>query len=205
MAFPDKWSETAIITIAPQGGANIDLSPIIDSIDEDLGDKEVEYTANLKGGRSEKFVPEEVTTITFEGYPVTIETAPALAEHVGVLQLFHNTRGNWDTTQPMTIDCSRNREKYGLAIVWTNDTTMTSATGSNSIGNTAERTIFLNCRLVSLKMAFTDGELKTTWKVKVAPFSKGGNPNIRFQSSNGTDSSSSLGTISLGVTSLGQL
>ena len=143
MAFPDKWSETAIITIAPQGGANIDLSPIIDSIDEDLGDKEVEYTANLKGGRSEKFVPEEVTTITFEGYPVTIETAPALAEHVGVLQLFHNTRGNWDTTQPMTIDCSRNREKYGLAIVWTDDTTMTSATGSNSIGNTAERTIFL--------------------------------------------------------------
>jgi len=88
MAFPDKWTELALISVAPQGGAAIDMAAVSDSIDLDIGDKEVEYTPNLKGGRAVKFTPEEVSTLTFEGFPVTIDTAPALAEHLGILQLF---------------------------------------------------------------------------------------------------------------------
>jgi len=200
--FPSSWTRLALVSVAPVGGASIDFVSSTETIDIDQGDKPVEYVATLSGGRVEKLGPEEVTTITVELYPTSIDTVVGSDKAFGMEQLFNTTDTNWDSTEPLESDVSRNREKYGLAIMWTDEASVTAGNGAVSIGSTARRLIVLNARLTSSKVSFTDGLLKCTAKFIVAPYTKDGNPNIKWQSSDGT---TTLSLASLGVTSLGQL
>jgi len=182
MAFPDAWRETALISIAAKGGSDVEFASATETIDIDSGDKDFDMIANLAGGRIEKWTPEGETVITFEGYFLELDTA----SNAGIQQLFHTTRANWDTTEPLEVTSSRNRDLFRIAILWTNDATATSGAGSTAPGTDSLRFIIENARLISAKTAFTDGILKTTFKFKVVPFQKDGTSNIKWQSADNT-------------------
>jgi len=181
MAFPDAWRETCLISIAAKGGSDVEFASATETVDIDTGDKDFDVIANLAGGRIEKWTPEAETVITFEGYFLSLDTA----SNKGIQQLFHTTRANWDTTQPLEVSGSRERDLFRVVILWTNDPTATSAAGSTGAADSL-RLIIENARLISAKTAFTDGILKTTFKFKVVPFQKDGTSNIRWQSAEGT-------------------
>jgi len=182
MAFPDLWGEgTALVAIAAKGGSDIEFSAAVTSIDIDMGDRDFDSIATLRGGRLVKPTPEGDTTITFEGYPVNLDTSST-----DVWQRFFTTSANWDTTEPLSVSASHSRDNFRVVILWTEDTSVTSAVQQVPQGSEALRAIFTNCRLISVKPSFTDNELKVTFKFKCPPFQKDGTPNITWQSSDGT-------------------
>lgn len=165
------WSETALITITKYvaaGGTDVEFAALTETIDIDLGDKDIDIIANLKGGRFIKKIPAAGTTVTFEGYPVDIDSAGG----TGVSQMFHG--GTWDTSEPMAVTNSISRDLFRLAILWTDDTAATSAADATAATTNAYRITFAHAYMTSMKPSFTDGVLKFTFAFKIAPFNKEG-------------------------------
>ncbi len=186
------WSETALITISKYANSgtpsDLELAALTETIDIDLGDKDIDQIVNLKGGRLVKKTPQALTTITFEGYPVevgpSVEETDASETLKGISQLFSG--GTWNTTQPITTEASRTRDLFRIAILWTDDANATSAAGSTSATSHAYRIVFAHAYMTSMKPSFTDGILKFTFSFKVPAFNKNGVAQIREESSDGT-------------------
>jgi len=177
------WSETALITItkyAAGGGTDVEYASLIETIDLDLGEKDVEFRPNLKGGNIIKKIPQAGTTLTFEGYPVDIDAAGG----TGVSQMFHG--GTWNTSEPMTVTASTSRDIFRIAILFTDDTTATSAAGETAASSNSYRWVFVHAYMTSMKPSFTDQILKFTFTFKVAPFNKNGVALIREDSGDAT-------------------
>ncbi len=189
------WSETALVAIAYYGngsetGNDIQFATLTETIDIDMGDKDVDQVASIAGGRLVKKVPQDITTLTFEVYPIDIDAKGG----TGVSQLFHDVEANWDTSEPLQQLASRNRELFRVAILWTDDTSVTTANGGVSLGYNAYRIVFAHCYCVSAKPAYTDGILKTTLTFKVPAFNPNGIANIAEQSTDGSAALPALNT-----------
>lgn len=181
MAYqPGAYSETALVEICPFGGTAIQIASLIETIDIDFGDKDVEFVPTLAGGRIYKKVPQEGTTITFEGYPLGIGTAD------GVSQLFNQLQASYVTTEPMTVNVSRLRDLFRIAILWTNDPSASTGSQVTTATYNAYRFVAAHAMMTSMKPTYTDGVLKFTFSFKVPPFNKKGIAQIQEQSTQGT-------------------
>jgi len=178
----DMWSETCLVEVYPMGGSKIKFAASLSSVDIDMGDKDVEQIPTLSGGRLIKKVPQDIATITFEGYSTDIDAAGG----TGFAQLFHDIDDNWDASEPLEQQATRNRQLYRVTILWTDDTSATEASGATADGTNSLRFIAANCYMTSYKQSFTDGELKATMTFKVPAFYKDGSANIKEQSATGT-------------------
>ena len=183
MAEPDVWDEVALINVADTTPTNMTIAALSDTIDIDMGDKDGESIPSLSAGRLWKKTPEADTTITFEGYPISIgesaDTTPT-----GLMQFFMGSMA--DSTEPLSVTASTTRILFRVTIMWTDDATSGTARGDVTSGNYALRYDFQNCYFISCKPSYTDKVLKATWKFKVAPFNKAGTANITVQSVDGT-------------------
>ena len=189
------WTETAMITIQSSYPASttalMQISAITETIDIDLGDKDIEGIPNLAGGRCVKQTPEADTTITFEGYPITagLSWSSGTNSQIGLQQEFFG--GTLTTTEPVSL--TNTTYTYGVPhhtftvwIMWTDDSTIVTAKSGTAAGKAGLRYTFSNCYLVSYKTAFTDGILKSTFKFKCPPRSRTGAGNIEVESTDGT-------------------
>lgn len=182
------FSEVALITITRLGGSDMQFAARIEDIDIDVGDKDIEVIPNLKGGRIVKKVPQAESTIAFTCYQYGLDqsTAPT-----GFGQLFHG-QTTYDTTEPLTVIASRIRDLYRVAILWTEDTSVTSAAAATTAAKVAERFVAANCYLTGYKLSFADQLLKCTATFKVAPFNKEGIGQIREESTETTTALTAL-------------
>lgn len=174
------WSETALVTITKLGSANVEFAALTETIDIDMGDKDVDQIANVGGGRMMKKTPQDITTLTFEGYPVDIDSAGGS----GYSQMFEG--GTWDTQEPYDSNSSLGRDLFRVTILWTDDTSVTSAVAATSASTNAYRVAFVHCWMTSLKPSFTDGILKFTISFKCPAFNPLGTANIRESSGDNT-------------------
>lgn len=192
------WSETAFVAISYYGGGaeagnDVQFATLTETIDIDMGDKDIDQIASIKGGRLVKKSPQDITTITLEVYPTDIDSKGG-GTATGVGQLFEDKYANWDAAEPLQQPASRNRELYRIALLWTNDTTATTGNGAVASGNAAYRLIFAHCYCTSMKPSFTDGVLKVTLTFKVVAFNPNGIANICEQSTDTTQALSALST-----------
>lgn len=193
MTYPDMWGQgTALVAITASGGSDIDFTANISSIDIDMGDKEYETIPTTRGGRLEKRIPEADTIITFEAYMVHLNTNDATTGNAEIIQRFFTTRTNWDTSEDYNVTNSRNRDKFRVVILWTENTTATSATATSPASSEALRFIANGARLVSVKPTFTDNELKFTFKFRVSPYTSSGTGNLQWQATSGTTTLNAL-------------
>ena len=184
------WSETALITVTRLDGTATQFAARIEDIDIDIGDKDIEFITNLKGGRNTKKVPQGETSITFTGYPYGIAQADVVS---GFAQFFHGAV-TYDITEPQIVNASRIREQYQIAVMWTDDTDVATALGTTATGKAAERFIMANCYMTGYKLSYTDQILKATLTFKAAPFNKEGIAQLREESTEGTTGLSTLNT-----------
>jgi len=189
MAYPDLWGEgTALISISAIGGSDVQFAAAVPSIDIDMGDKEFDMIQNIRGGQMKKRSPEDVTTITFEGYPVNLDTTST-----DVIQRFFVKYASWDATQPLAADNELlSFNDFRVIILWTQDLTVTTAQGLVPVGSEALRLIAKKCQLVSVKPSFTDNELKWTFKFKCVAHSKTAASGGPFETGVGGDDQSNL-------------
>ena len=173
MAFPDTWTETALISIEKLSGSQVQFASITDTMDISEGDYPGESIATIAGGRIWKQSSKEDGEITLELYPLELDTVTG----VGLFQ--HFTGGTWDTSEPLATDVAftstdRERDQFRIVILWTNDAAATAANVSTSASTDSLRFAAMGCRLVSHKASFTDGILKITATFKYPAYSKDG-------------------------------
>ena len=173
MAFPDTWSEKALVSVSKKAGSEVAYKTIIETIDIDEGDKNVSQKTNIAGGKLIVKEAQNMTIITLENFPVGIGTTAT--DNLGFSQLFN--AGTWDTSQPLNSSASTSRDLFRVAITWTDSTTAT-ASGAIVTASTGYRYIASNGFLTGLKKSFTDGVLKFTAQFKFPVVNKSGTANI---------------------------
>jgi len=196
--FPDAWEEAAKVVIIKLGGTAYLYEALTETIDIGEPDYPGESIPNLAGGRVWKQSPQEDGEITMEIYPTQLDTTAS----VGLFQEFNG--GTWDVAQPIATDTtwtagvSRTRDRFMVAIMWTDDTTITTAalvlnpTPSTATDKVALRFYAKECRITSHKSAYTDGILKTTVTFKFPAMNYAGDTKTH-----GWESSNDLGTTAI--------
>ena len=182
----DLWTEKALVSIAAQGGTDITFQSLTETIDIDPGEKDIEQIVLTSGGRLVKFVPEGLTTVTIEAYPKEVGSKDISAATAGAG--FFDLMQAEDTTQPLRITSTTQRDKYRLVICWTEDTTVTNAVSAATGANKQKRFIFSDGYFTAVKPSFTDGNLKYTITFKVPPRDESNVANIYFESTDGSAS-----------------
>ncbi len=188
--------ETCLIAISKVGGSDIQFAALTETVDFDIGEKDIEGVALTNGGRVTKWTAESDSTITFEAYPLEAGTDTGTTGH-GFFDLMHSVDGS----VPIRITNDRNRDKYRVLVLWTNDTGVT--TGQSITTNTfsALRIGMADGHFTSVKPSFTDGILKYTITFKVAAFDKTGSGNVMVESCAGASGSDILPAIASYTTS----
>ena len=186
----DAWMETCLISISKIDGSDMTFHGITETVDFDLGEKDIEGIPILNGGRVTKFSPEGDSTITFEGYALQAGTDSGT-----VGKGFHDLMHEVDSTVPIRVSNSRTRNKYRVLVMWTNDSTATTAHSATAENASAYRIGMADGYFASVKVSFTDQIVKITATFKCAAYDKSGNSNVMEESCAGADASDVLPAI----------
>jgi hypothetical protein len=178
MANDNMYSEVALVSVSKLGGTERNFYTISDSIDFKIGMKDVDFIANLAGGRLDNFKPMEPTEITMKLYPTEMGGAN------GVFDLFCSNTS--DSSQPLSFTVDRGRTKFRVVFLVTDDTSITSAVTAIPIGKSGARLVAQNGYIVEATPQEMTPESGWTWNVrfKFPPFTKAGTGNITGSSTN---------------------
>ena len=204
MAFPDAWTEFALISIQQLDGTEFEFMAITESIDIAEGDHPGESIPDLAGDRVWRQAPQEDGQITLEMYPIEMD----LSDNSSLIQQWSG--GTAQSAEPRLTDTTweatedRVRDRFRIAILWTNDisgnppTPPLAASEATAAATDSIRFAAIECRMISHRTEFTEGILKVTVTFKY-PAITGTQRNWRWESGNQT-ALASLGTYTVGYT-----
>ena len=195
-AVDDSWMETCLIAISKVGGSDLQFAALTETVDFDIGEKDIEGIPLVNGGRMTKWTPEGDSSVTFEAYPLEVGTDSGTTGK-GFFDLMHTV----DASVPIRITNDRNRDKYRVLVMWTNDPTPTTAQAVTSNTFSALRIGMAEGHFTSVKPSFTDGDLKFTVMYKVTAFDKSASGNVMMESCAGTTAGDILPAIASYTTS----
>ncbi len=176
-ATDDAWMEECLISISIASGSEVAFGAITETVDFDIGEKDIEGVPLVNGGRVTKFTPEGDSSITFEAYPLQAGTN-AGTTGLGFYDLMHSQ----DASVPIRVTNDRDRDKYRVLVLWTNDPTVSTAEEITTNTYSAFRIGMADGHFTSVKPGFTDGILKFTITFKCAAFDKSGSGNVIMES-----------------------
>lgn len=179
-AVEDAWMETCLVTISKIGGSDMEFAALTETMDFDLGEKDLEGIPLVNGGRVGKWNPEGDSMITLEAYPIQAGTDSG-STGKGFHDLLHST----DASVPMRFINDRNRDKTRFLALWSTGSE-TSAADASSANAQAIRIGLAEAYVTSAKASFTDGVLKWTITIKTTAFDKSGDGNVLVESTDGT-------------------
>jgi len=175
MAMPDQWTEIAYVAISDEDGNQYQFGTITDTIDIAWGSRDIESIATVSAGRVTKFIPEDITEITLELFPVGISSDGTTPNgiHAWFMGLSPSaTNGIVQFT----------RKKFRVAVLWT---TLASGSVTDAAGALGEgdhlRFSFWNCYLTDATLDFTDDLLKSTVTFKCPAYDRSGSGLIKAE------------------------
>jgi len=186
----DAWMETCLISISKLSGTEAQFAGLTETVDFDVGEKDIEGIPIVNGGRVANFKPEGDSTITFEAYPLQSGTVSG-ATGTGFFDLLHSQ----DSSVPLRISNDHDRDKYRVLVIWTNDSSVTTAQSITTNTHSAMRIGMADGHFTSVKPSFTDGILKYTVMFKCPAFDKAAASNVMIESCAGTTASDILPAI----------
>lgn len=181
VAVDDAWMETCLIAISKIGGSDLAFAGITETVDFDIGSKDIEGIPLVNGGRVQKWTPEGDSSVTFEAYPIQAGTDTG-STGLGLFDLMHSV----DAAVPIRVSNDRNRDKYRVLVLWTNDATATTAQSTTAANYWALRIGLAEGHFTSVKPSFTDGILKWTATYKTTAFDKAAVANVIMESAAGS-------------------
>jgi len=187
-AVDDAWMETCKIAISKQGQTDVQFAALTETVDFDIGDKDIEGVPMVNGGRVMKWTSEADSTVTFEAYPLQAATLSGATTGTGFFDLMHDV----DSAVPLRITNDRNRDKYRVLVLWTNDSSSLSGQSATTENSSGMRIGMVDGHFTSVKPSFTDGILKYTVVFKCTAFDKDGGSNVMQESAAGSSASDIL-------------
>ena len=195
-AVDDAWMEACLIAVSIVSGSDIQFAAETETVDFDIGEKDIGGIPMVSGGRVTKFTPEGDSSITFEAYSLEAGTDTGTTAK-GWYDLMHSV----DASVPIRIVNDRNRDKYRVLVLWTNDPTPTTAQSVTANTYSALRIGMADGHFTSVKPSFTDDIVKWTVTFKVAAFDKAAAGNVMVESCAGTTAGDILPAIAPYTTS----
>lgn len=192
----DAWMETCLISISKIGGTELAAHGVTETVDLPFAEKDIEGIPIVNGGRITKWNPEGDSEITLEAYPLQVGTDTG-----STLQGFEDLMHSVDANVPIRVINNRNRDKYRIVVMWTNDSTAATAVSVTAENASALRAGLADAHITSVKKSFTDGILKYTIKIKCAAFDKAGEGNVLSESAAGFSATDILPAIAAYTTS----
>lgn len=171
-------SEVALVEVQARSGTAYQFATITEEITPNQGDKDGESIVTTAGGRLWKRTPEGDFEVTLKIYP--LDTRQASGNDLS--QGFSNTDNNWDTSEPFSDRNTRNREDFRVAVLWTDDTSITIASATVGAGSLARRLSFTQAFMTSYKESFDDKTLSAEVTFKGPAFNRAGTGNILRES-----------------------
>ena len=178
MAMPDQWTEIAYVAISDEDGNQYQFGAITDTIDIAWGARDIESIACVSSGRVTKFIPEEITEITLELFPVGISSDDSPPN--GVQGWFMGLEP--DATSGIV---AFTRQKFRITVLWTTVTGITDAAGAVTSGDSL-RFSFWNAYLTNASVDFTDDILKSTVTFKCPPYDRAASGLIKAEEADET-------------------
>lgn len=182
MTALDTFSETSLMSITRKGGTDREFSCLIETFDVSGGEKGFESVPMISGGRRKRFMPEEDTEITIEGYATEIGTDTGDLGK-GFFDLKYGEDS--DDLQPMLVSSNHNHDEFQVVILNTDNTSITAATEVTVDGDKALRMIFKNGHFTNVESSFSDNVLKFSITFKVPAFDALNVSNLIFESTDG--------------------
>ena len=187
----DAWKEFCLIGIIPEaypaaagGGSEIAFAGMTEDITGiDWGEKDIEGSPLVNGGRVVKNTPMTDESITLKMYPTdALLDSASVAD--GLVQLFH-PQAEEDVTQPIVADNTIYRRRFGLILLW-GETLPATAGTQPAISTKAYRIQVINAYMTSYKLNYDDKIMSAEVTFKWAPFSKSASSNKREESTDGS-------------------
>lgn len=189
-AVDDTWMETCLIAISALDGSDIQFAGLTKTIDPDLGEKDIDGEELVNGGRVTTFTPEGMSTLTLEAAPLEAGTDTGTTGK-GFFDLLHTV----DATVPIRVVNDRTRTKHRVLVLWTNDSTATTAQSITAANSSAMRIGMANAYITSAKPKFSDGKMSWTIVIKCTAFDKAANANVMVESCAGSTADDKLPAI----------
>ena len=181
---PEEWQEQALIGIIPEGDSEVAFAGITEDMTAlDWGDKDIEGIPLINGGRLVKKIPMADESMTLKLYPVSAGV-DAETTATGIAQLFH-PQSTADATQPIAVDNTLTRKKFGIIILWS--TALGATAGAlPASGEAAMRLQIINAYMTSYKLNYDDKILSAEVTFKWTPFQQDASANKREESADGS-------------------
>lgn len=193
-----SWQERAFVTITKKGGNDKDFHALLDEIGFSGGDKDFDATALMNGGRIRVRSNQEPYEFTGTLYPTGPTSDPgASTDPRGIMEFFHGSSDTGDNDSHFKYEASHTRDDFRVAVMFTNDTSVTSAVDSVSgSSKQAYRYVQTDAHLVSAEPSFDDQVLTVEVTFRSAPFDETASPNAYVEGYTGdsSDTMSSLGS-----------
>lgn len=187
----DAWQEKCLVALSKMdAGSNIEYWALTEDVDIDDGEKPMEGVAIVNGGRIAKHSPHGDIEVNMTMYPIAVSTASGTAG-TGIFDAKYTTA---DTTQPISISADATHQKYRVAILWTEDTTITTAGGATAANKYGMRFVCAGGYITKVKPEkFGPSDpFKVTVTFKAPPFDKSASANAKWES---TDDSAVLAAL----------
>lgn len=184
----EAWTDCAKVTITAQAASlvNLEFYSLTESIDISDGSRDIESTPVLCGGKITRLKPQEDCEITMKCYPVLGFNPVATGTGTGLDDLFYDTLTTIETSNQYRVSStSGTRKKFRIAILWTDEASVTNAIGALAKTTQALRYACRNAYMTDIKRSFAaDGLLSYDVTFKYAPRQKDGRLNIIIESQN---------------------
>ena len=181
-----------LITIRNRAGTQktMHFHAMTKSVDISGGEKDIEQVPTVRGGRLVAQVPQTLYTVTFVGHQIdSCDPAGDSANMEGADQLFYDSGANWVTevAGAFAKALTRNRERYQIALLWTTDSTCTSAVAATAAGSDSYRLIFNDAWMTACNPTYgDDNKLGLNFVFKVVAFNAAGQNLIQSSTATST-------------------
>jgi hypothetical protein len=173
----------------------LEFYALTESIDINDGSRDIETTPVLCGGRITKLKAQEDCEITMKCYPVVGFNPVATGTGTGLDDLFYDTLTTIETSNQYRVSSTAGtRKKFRIAVLWTDDSTATSAIGALAKTTQALRYACRNAYMTDIKRSF-----------KYPPRQKDGRLNLIIESQNATAAASMTALNTVYSTDIGGL
>lgn len=191
MAYKDGiWSEVALVSIAEEGGSDVEFAGLTTSIRISEGGKPCDQVAFLDASKGVVRNPAGPIEISFEGYPLDADAT----DGTGIIQGYDSQQTR-DTTDPFVVDSGKRRDRHRVAILLTDDDNASSGAGTHTASTNALRYILANAYITSHDWEFTGDGLKITFTFWAPALDADGNSNRRVESVDGAVTTGVLTTL----------
>ena len=179
-----QWTELALVEIQKQGGSPITFGGLTDTIDVDIGDRAIETTALINGGKVVKYTPMDDTTITLEMFPVGATAVSATP--TGLTEWFFGDEGGTAHAGGGTYWTNKLvRYEFRVVLLWTSIQATGGMSGvlpSDALASGDHlRMSFWGCYFTSNKFSYTDDMMTSPVNFVCPGYDKGGNGQIAIE------------------------